>query len=106
VACSNPKQTNWSQRGLIYHHNASALKEPNLRRMDTANTERILVPVRKAARLRGLYAGRLWTAIRDGSLPAYQIGGWLRVRLADVDTWIEAHRIRRVPPAAQEGRSK
>ena len=52
-----------------------------------------LVTVRQAAVLRGVYVRRLWAAIRDGSLPAYQIGGWLRVRLADVDEWIETMRL-------------
>jgi excisionase family DNA binding protein len=61
-----------------------------------------LVPVREAARCRGLYARRLWMAIRDGSLPAYQIGGWLRVRLADVDAWIETRRVLAAEPRTDD----
>jgi len=55
-------------------------------------TER-LISVRDAGRLRGIHAPRLWAAIRDGSLPAFQIGGWLRVRIGDVDRWIESMRV-------------
>ena len=61
--------------------------------MDTITSDSELIPVRQAARLRGLYARRLWVAIREGALPAYQIGGWLRVRLTDVDCWIESMRV-------------
>lgn len=56
-------------------------------------TETKLVRVREAARRRGVYVRRLWAAIRSGELPAYQIGGWLRVRLSDVDRWIEGFRV-------------
>jgi len=61
--------------------------------MRTTGHDSKLIPVRKAARLRGLSDRRLWLAIREGALPAYQIGGWLRVRLTDVDRWIESMRI-------------
>ena len=61
--------------------------------MDTTTHDSKLIPVREAARSRGVYVRRLWTAIREGELPAYRIGSWLRVRLADVDTWIETRRV-------------
>jgi len=48
--------------------------------------------VSAAARARGVYARRLWAAIRTGRLPAFQVGHWLRVRLEDVDAWIDTQR--------------
>ncbi len=60
--------------------------------MDANNPNRALVTVREAARHHGIYPRHLWRSIRAGSLPAYQIGGWLRVRLSDVDKWIEGMR--------------
>ena len=61
--------------------------------MGTTGHQSKLIPVREAARLWGLSDRRLWLAIREGALPAYQIGGWLRVRLTDVDCWIESMRV-------------
>jgi len=48
--------------------------------------------VKAAARARGVYAPRLWDAIRTGELAAFQVGQWLRVRLEDVDAWIQSRR--------------
>jgi excisionase family DNA binding protein len=61
--------------------------------MDANEPDRALVTVREAARHHGIYPRQLWRSIRDGSLPAYQIGGWQRVRLADVDAWLETRRV-------------
>ncbi len=55
-------------------------------------TAQELIPVRKAARATGISDRRLWTAIRNGDLAAYQIGGWKYVRMADLDAWIETKR--------------
>ncbi|GAF85910.1 unnamed protein product [marine sediment metagenome] len=71
--------------------------------MITGSHDPRLIPVREAARLRGIYARRLWAAIQDGALPAYKIGGWLRVRLADVDDWIESTRFQPLPRADERG---
>jgi excisionase family DNA binding protein len=71
--------------------------------MDANETDRALVTVREAARHHGIYPRHLWRSIRDGSLPAYQIGGWQRVRLSDVDAWLEACRVRLSRTTAQGG---
>ncbi len=71
--------------------------------MDANETDRALVTVREAARHHGIYPRQLWRSIRDGSLPAYQIGGWQRVRLADVEAWLETRRVRLSRTTAQGG---
>ena len=53
----------------------------------------LLVTVNKAARTLGVTSQRLRFAIRDGELPAFAIGAWLRVRLRDVRAWIETKRV-------------
>jgi hypothetical protein len=57
-----------------------------------ASTGSPLFTVSAAARARGLYARRLWNAIRAGDLPAFQVGHWLRVRIEDLDAWVESQR--------------
>ncbi len=74
--------------------------------MDANETDRALVTVREAARHHGIYPRQLWRSIRDGSLPAYQIGGWQRVRLADVEAWLETRRVQVSVAAAQDGQSQ
>jgi excisionase family DNA binding protein len=49
--------------------------------------------VPRAAALRGIGIRQLRAAIATGEVRAYQIGGWPRVRLADVDSWIESKRV-------------
>ncbi len=71
--------------------------------MDANETDRALVTVREAARHHGIYPRQLWRSIRNGSLPAYQIGGWQRVRLADVEAWLETRRVRLSRTTAQGG---
>ena len=71
--------------------------------MDANETDRALVTVREAARHHGIYPRQLWRSIRDGSLTAYQIGGWQRVRLTDVDAWLETRRVRLSRTTAQGG---
>ncbi len=61
--------------------------------MDAIKPDRALVTIPEAARHYGIFPRQLWRSIRDGSLPAYQIGGWQRVRLADVDAWLETRRV-------------
>lgn len=71
--------------------------------MNANNPDRALLTVREAARYHGIYPRQLWRSIRDGSLPAYQIGGWQRVRLADVDAWLESRRVQLPSTTAQGG---
>ena len=71
--------------------------------MDANETDRALVTVREAARHHGIYPRQLWRSIRDGSLRAYQIGGWQRVRLADVEAWLETRRVQPPRTAPQGG---
>jgi excisionase family DNA binding protein len=71
--------------------------------MDANETDRALVTVREAARHHGIYPRQLWRSIRNGSLTAYQIGGWQRVRLADVEAWLETRRVRLSRTTAQGG---
>ncbi len=59
---------------------------------DPAPQNLITVPV--AARERNLGERQLRRAIEANELPAYQIGGWTRVRLGDVDEWIQSRRKR------------
>jgi hypothetical protein len=51
-----------------------------------------LLPISIAARERSLHPKRLRAAIRSGSLPAFQVGAWLRVKLRDVDAWLNGQR--------------
>ena len=51
-----------------------------------------LVTLATAARETGITRKRLRAAISAGTLPAYQVGAWLRIRLADIDRWLEDHR--------------
>jgi excisionase family DNA binding protein len=57
----------------------------------TRNSYR-LVTLATAARETGITRKRLRAAVSDGTLPAYQIGAWLRIRLADIDQWLEDRR--------------
>lgn len=43
-------------------------------------------------------------ALRDGEIPVYQVGGWRRVRWADVVAWLETRRARPTPHAEQRVR--
>lgn len=54
-----------------------------------------LVTLREAARSTGLGLRQLRRARERGELPVYRVGGWCRVRWADVLAWLEAHRERR-----------
>lgn len=38
-------------------------------------------------------------AMQSGAIPVYDVGGWRRVRWADVLTWLEAQRVRPTPHA-------
>ena len=40
----------------------------------------------------GLPQKRIRQAVRSGALPAYQVGGWRRVRLGDARDWLEQQR--------------
>jgi len=51
-----------------------------------------LTTMPRAARARNLGVRQIRRAVRAGELPVYSIGGWPRVRLADVDEWIESRR--------------
>jgi excisionase family DNA binding protein len=64
----------------------------NIERMNIDSHDSRLFLVKRAAELRGIYPPRLWRAIRRGQVPAYRIGAWLRVRLEDVDHWIDSQK--------------
>jgi hypothetical protein len=49
------------------------------------------LPITEAARIRRIPPRRIRTAIFKGELPAYQIGV-LRVRLRELDAWIDSRR--------------
>jgi len=72
---------------------------PKLACMDTDSSDSKLFLVKRAAEIRGIYAPRLWRAIRSGQLPAYRVGSWLRVRLKEVDRWIDSQRF--IPPGSE-----
>jgi excisionase family DNA binding protein len=57
-----------------------------------------LVTVRQAGRLLGIGRHVLFQAAERGELSIFDPGGWARVRLSDVQTWLE--RTRRVPRGA------
>ena len=64
----------------------------NLDPPEAARNAYRLVTLATAAHETGITRKRLRAAINYGSLPAYQVGAWLRVRLADIDRWLEDHR--------------
>jgi excisionase family DNA binding protein len=57
-----------------------------------------LVTVRQAARMLGIGRHVLFQAAEHGELAVFDPGGWSRVRLSDVQAWLE--RTRRVPRGA------
>jgi excisionase family DNA binding protein len=48
------------------------------------------ITVRGAARRAGVGLRQLERAIDAGHLPAYQVGGWRRVKWTDVTSWLAA----------------
>ena len=48
-----------------------------------------LVTVRSAARLLGVGRHVLYRAAERGELPIYDPGGWARLRLSDLQAWLE-----------------
>ena len=56
-----------------------------------ADPELLTVPA--AARRAGLGVRQLREAIREGALPAYEVGSWPRVRWCHVVRWIDAQRV-------------
>jgi excisionase family DNA binding protein len=63
--------------------------------MDVTPAVEPLVTVRRAARLFGIGRHVLFQAAERGELAVFDPGGWARVRLSDVQAWLE--RTRRVP---------
>lgn len=55
--------------------------------------ETIWLSTQEAARRLGVTARTLYRFIDHDELPAYRMGRVIRVKAADVDTFIEAHRI-------------
>ena len=53
-----------------------------------------LVTVRSAARLLGVGRHVLYRAAERGELPIYDPGGWARLRLSDLEAWLETTRRR------------
>ncbi len=66
--------------------------------MDATPAVERLVTVRQAARLFGVGRHLLFQAAERGELEIYDAGGWARVRLSDVEAWLE--HTRRVPKGA------
>jgi hypothetical protein len=66
--------------------------------METAAHDFALLTPNQLARQSGIGAARIRRAIRCGELKALTAGSaWLRVRLADFDSWLESTRYK--PPA-------
>ena len=59
---------------------------------DSSEGERLLCP-REVATRTGLSYHAVLRAIHRGELPAFRLCGRIRIRPADVDRWIEGHRI-------------
>jgi excisionase family DNA binding protein len=57
-----------------------------------------LVTVRQAARLFGIGRHLLFQAAERGELDVFDPGGWARVKVSDVQKWLE--RTKRVPRGA------
>lgn len=51
----------------------------------------------KVARDLGIGVRQIRRAVCAGKIPAYGIGSWKRVRVADVDRWIDSLRLQRAP---------
>ena len=51
------------------------------------------IPISKAAKARSMPIRVIRLAISEGSLPAYRISGRLRVRLVDLDAWVDRLRV-------------
>jgi excisionase family DNA binding protein len=66
---------------------------------EAARNSHRLVTLATAARETGITRKRLRAAVSDGTLPAYQIGAWLRIRLVDIDQWLKDRRY----PALDKG---
>jgi excisionase family DNA binding protein len=64
--------------------------------MDTIVADRAaeLLTVPGVARALGVGVRQLRRAVRAGEIPTYAIGGWPRVRRADVDAWVASRRVR------------
>ena len=73
----------------------TVVTRPSFDRMtpnDRSPDDEPVLPVAQAAKARGLPPRRVRSAIRNGELRAFVIGSWWRVRLRDLDNWIENHR--------------
>ena len=71
-------------------HHAMRVNQP-----EPAETDRRrLVPISEAASRVGLHPRRLRDAVRQGDLRAFAVGGWWRVRLEDVEDWLDNLRYR------------
>ena len=53
----------------------------------------VLATIPVAARLAGVGQRQLRRATRNGEIVTYMVGGWPRVRWADVVEWIEGQRV-------------
>jgi excisionase family DNA binding protein len=62
-----------------------------------------LVTVRELALRLGISPRRIRRAIRSGSLRAFRIGSWWRIRAEDADGWLESQRYR---PAGERLRDR
>ena len=60
---------------------------------DRQDADKLVTPNALATRW-GIPPKRIRRAIRDGDLPAFRFGAWLRVRLGDAREWRERHRFR------------
>ena len=53
--------------------------------------DRLVTPQMLAERW-GLPVKRIRRAVQEGRLPAFQLGAWIRIRLADAEQWLHEHR--------------
>jgi excisionase family DNA binding protein len=61
--------------------------------MATAHEEIVWLSTQEAARRLGITPRTLYRLVDEGSVPAYKMGRVIRLKLADVDAFMEASRI-------------
>lgn len=64
-----------------------------MRDASAPNDPNQLTTMPRAAKARRIGVKQLRKAARAGELPIYPIGSWQRVKLDDVDRWLESKRV-------------
>lgn len=62
--------------------------------MSDASAEPVWLGTQEAARHLGITARTLYRFIDEGAIPAFKLGRVLRLRLSDVETFLESTRVR------------